>query len=159
MPQIFMNLHEKIENDLKSALKAADRTKSGVLRYLISALKNFQIEKKAKDEMFLSDEDTVAVMKRQVKQRKDSIAEYEKGSRSDLAGKEKEELAILMTYMPEGMGEGEMRQTVKQKISELGITGKTDFGKLMGAVMKEIGGKAEGEEVKKIVSEEIEKIA
>lgn len=150
-----MNLHQKIENDLKSALKSGTKVKTGVLRFLISAIKNRQIEIQAKDEQYLSDVEVVAVIRRQTKQRKDSIAEYKKGRRADLAEKERAELEILVSYLPAGVNEKKVREVVKMKISELGIAGQPGFGKLMGAVMKELKGQVDGEAVKKIVEEEL----
>jgi len=161
--QCSMNLHQQIETDLKSSLKSGDKEKTGVLRFLISAIKNFQIEKKAQDKKYLSDEDIVSVLRRQAKQRRDSIDQYEKGSRADLAEKEKKELEILEAYLPAQMSEDEIRKTVEAKMLELGIAnkpasaealaGKSGFGKLMGVVMKELWGKADGSIVKKIVEE------
>jgi len=151
-------LQQQIENDLKTALKSGDKEKAGTLRFLISALKNFQIEKKTKDEIYLSDQDVAAVLKRQAKQRKDSIQEYEKGARADLAEKEKKELAILAAYLPAEMSETEIVGIVRKKIEELGINNASEFGKLMGAIMKETAGKADGSLVKKVVDQEIAKL-
>lgn len=146
-------IHQKIESDLKSALKTGDREKAGVLRFLISAVKNHQIELKKKDQEFLSDEDIITVIRRQVKQRKDSIDGYKQGGRSDLAEKEKKELEILDKYLPLQMSEEEVRKVVDQKAEELGVSDKSGFGKLMGAVMKELQGKTDGNVVKKQVEE------
>lgn len=151
-------LHKQIEAELKTALKSGETEKAGVLRFLISAVRNYQIEIKAKDKEFLPDEEVIAVIRRQVKQRKDSIAEYEKGGREDLAGKEKAELAILENYLPAQAGVEKIREIVKAKIQKLGVTDKSGFGKLMGAVMSEFKGQAEGNAVKKIVEEELEKV-
>ncbi|MDD5489815.1 MAG: GatB/YqeY domain-containing protein [Candidatus Moranbacteria bacterium] len=148
-------LHEQIEKDLKSALKSGEKEKAGVLRFLISAIKNFQIEKKAQGEQYLSDEDIISVLKRQAKQRKDSIDQYEKGGRAELAEKEKKELAVLGNYLPAQMGEDEVRKIVEAKMTELGVLDKSGFGKLMGAVMKEVQGKTEGDVVKRIVDEKL----
>ncbi len=149
-------LHQQIEADLKVALKAGEKEKAGVLRFLISAIKNHQIEIKAKKEEYLADEEILTVIRRQVKQRKDSIAEYEKGGRQELAEKEKTELGILEGYLPVQMAQDEIRAVVKAKMAELGIADKSGFGKLMGAVMKELAGKADGDAVKKIVEESLE---
>lgn len=148
-------LHQTIEAELKSALKSGEKEKAGVLRFLISALKNYQIEQKLKGEEYLKDEDIIAVVKRQVKQRKDSIAEYEKGGRADLVEKEKAELAILENYLPAGASAEKIREVVKSKITELGIADKSGFGKLMGSVMQELKGQADGDAVKKVVEEEL----
>jgi len=148
-------LHQKIEAELKSALKSGEKEKTGVLRFLISAIKNHQIEIKTKDEQYLADEEVVAVIRRQVKQRKDSIAEYEKGGRQELADKEKAELDILDNYLPAQAGEDKIREVVKAKMQELGITDKSGFGKLMGVAMAELKGQADGDAVKKVVEEEL----
>lgn len=148
-------LHQQIEAELKSALKSGEKEKTGVLRFLISAIKNHQIEIKAKGEEYLKDEEVIAVIRRQVKQRKDSIAEYEKGGRQELADKEKAELDILENYLPAQADEAKIREVVKTKIAELGITDKAGFGKLMGAAMAELKGQADGDAVKKVVEEEL----
>lgn len=151
----FMNIHQQVESDLRVALKSGDKEKAGILRFLIAALKNHQIEIKAKGEDFLADEETVAVVRRQIKQRKDSISEYQKGGRTDLVENEEKDLAILQNYAPDQMDEGKLREIVKAKMAELGVSDKSGFGKLMGAVMKETKGQAEGDIVKKIVEEEL----
>lgn len=148
-------IHQKIEADLKSAMKSGEKEKTGVLRFLISAIKNHQIEIKAKDEEYLKDEEVIAVIRRQVKQRKDSIAEYARGGRQELADKEKAEMAILENYLPAQAGVEKIREVVKAKMQELGITDKSGFGKLMGAAMAELKGQADGDAVKKVVEEEL----
>ncbi|MCX6762571.1 MAG: GatB/YqeY domain-containing protein [Candidatus Moranbacteria bacterium] len=154
-------IHQQVEADLKSALKSGEKEKTGVLRFLISAIKNHQIEIKAKDEQYLKDEEVIAVIRRQVKQRKDSIAEYEKGGRQELADKEKVEMVILENYLPAQADEVKIREIVKVKIAELGIdksassADKSGFGRLMGAVMAELKGQADGDAVKKVVEEEL----
>jgi len=148
-------IHEQIESDLKTALKSGDKDRVGVLRFLIAAVKNYQIELKAKGREYLTDEETVAVVRRQVKQRKDSIMEYQKGGRADLAEKEEKELAILEKYAPAQMDEEALRQIVRKKIEELSISGKSEYGKLMGAVMAEAKDQADGNAVRKIVEDEL----
>ena len=151
-------LHEQINNDLINALKSGKKERAGTLRFLISAIKNFQIEKRAQDQKHMPDVDVISVLKRQAKQRKDSISEYEKGGRADLVDKEKKELEILESYLPAELSDSQIKEIVEKKIGEMGISGKADFGKLMGAVMKEVSGNADGDKVKKIVEEEMEKI-
>ena len=148
-------LHQKIEAELKSALKSGEKEKTGTLRFLISAIKNFQIENKLKGEDYLKDEDIIAVIRRQVKQRKDSIAEYEKGNRPELAEKERAEMEMLENYLPAQAGEEKIREIVKAKKAELSIADKSGFGKLMGVVMAELKGQADGDAVKKVVEEEL----
>jgi hypothetical protein len=151
-------LHEQINNDLINALKSGEKERAGTLRFLISSIKNFQIEKRAQDQKHMPDVDVISVLKRQAKQRKDSISEYEKGGRADLVDKEKKELEILESYLPAELSDSRIKEIVKKKIGEIGISRKADFGKLMGAVMKEVSGNADGDKVKKIVEEEMEKI-
>jgi len=148
-------LHEKIEAELKSALKSGEKEKTGILRFLISAIKNYQIDNKLKGEEYLKDEDVIAVIRRQVKQRKDSIAEYEKGGRPELAEKEKTEMEMLENYLPAQASVEKIREVVKAKKTELGITDKSGFGKLMGVVMAELKGQTDGDAVKKVVEEEL----
>jgi uncharacterized protein len=148
-------LHQTIEAELKSAMKSGEKEKTGVLRFLVSAIKNHQIEIKAKGEEYLKDEEVIAVIRRQVKQRKDSIAEYEKGGRQELADKEKVEMVILENYLPAQADVEKIREVVKAKMQELGITDKSGFGKLMGAAMAELKGQADGDAVKKVVEEEL----
>lgn len=150
-----MSLHQSIESDLKTALKSGDKDRVGVLRFLIAAVKNHQIELVAKDKEYLADEETVAVVRRQMKQRKDSIEQYQKGGRADLAEKEEKELAILEKYAPAQMDEETLRKIVGKKIKELSISGKPEYGKLMGAVMTQTKGRADGNAVRKIVEEEL----
>ena len=125
------------------------------MRFLISAIKNFQIENKLKGEDYLKDDDIIAVIRRQVKQRKDSIAEYEKGNRPELAEKERAEMEMLENYLPAQAGEEKIREIVKAKKAELSIADKSGFGKLMGVVMAELKGQADGDAVKKVVEEEL----
>ena len=148
-------IHQTIQAELKSALKSGEKEKTGVLRFLISAIKNHQIEIKAKGKEYLKDEEVIAVIRRQVKQRKDSIAEYEKGGRQELADKEKAEMAILENYLPAQADVEKIREVVKSKMQELGITDKSGFGRLMGAAMAELKGQADGDAVKKVVEEEL----
>jgi hypothetical protein len=147
-------LKQKISEDLKSAMKSGDSFKRDVLRFLDSAVKNVEIEKK-KRETGLTDEEIVEVIARLSKQRKDSMEQYEKGGRADLVEKEKKELEILMQYMPQQLSEDELRVIVKETISAVGATSASDTGKVMGAVMGKVKGKTDGNAVKKIVGEEL----
>jgi len=149
-----MSLKEQIISELKESLKSGDSLKRDTLRFLSSAIKNVEIEKKRKDEG-LDDEETLEVVRRAIKQRKDSIEQYEKGGRSDLAEKEKKELEILSVYLPAQMDEEKIREEIKKVISDSGAGSQKDFGKVMGMAMKKLGGQAEGDLVKKIVQEEL----
>lgn len=150
-----MNLKEKITADLKDAMRSGDTKKRDTLRLLDSAIKNTEIEKK-KRETGLSDEEIIEVVARSIKQRKDSVAQYEAGGRPELAENEKAEIEILSVYMPEQMSEEKIREAVKEIIAATGMTSKADMGKVMGQAMGKLKGQADGNAVKKIVEEELQ---
>jgi uncharacterized protein len=150
-----MLIKQKILSDLKEAMKSGDAVKRDTLRMADSMIKNTEIEKMKKEEG-LSDDEIIEVLSRAVKQRKDSVAQYKAGGRLELAEKEKKEIEILMGYLPEQIGEQDIRNEVKEIIIQTGATSKTDIGKVMGAVMNKLKGKADGNLVKKIVGEELD---
>jgi uncharacterized protein YqeY len=146
-----MSLHKDIRDQIKDAMKAKDTLRLTVIRGLVTAFTNELVAKSRKPDGELTDEEALAVIKRAVKQRKDSIEQFTKGGREDLAQNEKDELVILEKYLPAMMGSEEIKKIVSAKKAELGVTDKKDIGKLMAAVMKETKGKADGGEVKAIV--------
>ena len=150
-----MNLKEKIISDLKDAMKAGDTVKRDTLRLLDNAIKNTEIEKK-KRETGLSDEEILEVLGRAVKQRQDSIKQFNDGGRPELAEKEQAELNIVMPYLPAQLSEDEIRAVVKTVIVETGAAGISDIGKVMGQAMGKMKGKADGNIVKKVVGEELQ---
>lgn len=151
-----MSIEDQILSDLKQAMKEKDQDRLRVLRSLKAAMLEKEIsvreEGQKKD---LSDEHATEVLMKAAKQRRESIEQYEKGSRDDLAEKEKEELEIIESYLPEMMSEDEIRELVQAKIEEVGAESMADMGPVMGAVMPEVKGKAEGSDVKKVVQEEL----
>jgi uncharacterized protein len=147
-----MTLQERVDSDLKEAMRAKDATKLGVLRMLKSALKYAAIAK-SDAEAELSDAEAVQVIRKQAKQRQDSIESFEKGGRAELADKEKEELAILNTYLPQGMNVDELAKVVRETIAELGATSKAQMGAVMKALQAKVGGRADG----KTLSSEVQK--
>lgn len=149
-----MGLKQKILDDLKSAMKSGDAVKRDALRMLDSMVKNTEIEKKKKEEG-LNDQEIQEVVARSIKQRKDSVSQFEAGNRADLAEKEKKEIEILSAYMPEQMSEEDIRNEIKKVISETGAATKAEMGKVMGAAMGRLKGKADGNLVKKMVEEEL----
>lgn len=149
-------LKQKILDDLKNAMKAGDISKRDTLRMLDSMIKNVEIEK-MKREAGLADEEIQEVIARGIKQRRDSVAQFEAGGRPELAEKEKKEIEILMNYMPAQMSEEEVRTSIKEMITQTGASSKADIGKVMGAAMGKLKGKADGNLVKKIVEEELGK--
>src|SRR3954465_250664 len=122
-----MTLHERVDSELKQAMRAKDATKLGVLRMLKSALKYAAIAKSGA-EADLSDAEAVQVIRKQAKQRQDSIESFEKGGRAELAQKEKEELAILNSYLPQAMIPEELAKVVRETIAEIGATSKAQMG-------------------------------
>lgn len=147
-----MTLPERIDSDLKDAMLAKDATKLGVLRMLKSALKYSAIEKSGTDAR-LDEAEAVQVIRKQVKQRQDSIESFEKGGRPELAAKEKEEVAILQTYLPQGLSADELTQIVGEAIRELGATSKAQMGAVMKALQTKVAGRADG----KTLSQEVQR--
>src|SRR3954451_13373793 len=138
-----MTLQQSVDSDLKEAMRAKDAAKLGVLRMLKSALKYAAIAKSGA-EAELSDAEAVQVIRKQAKQRQDSIESFEKGGRAELAQKEKEELAILNSYLPQGMSPGELEKVVRETIAEIGATSKAQMGAVMKALQAKVGGRADG---------------
>lgn len=145
-----MPLYETIHGALKDAMKAGDAERRDAIRSVESALKNEAIEKR-KPVSDLSDEETVAVLRRLAKQRRESAESYRAGGREDLAGKEERELALIGSYLPAAMPEEELRNLVEEAKAETGAASKADFGKLMGAAMGKVAGRADGNAVKSMV--------
>ena len=149
-----MSLKEKIKSELNSAMKEKETLKVSVLRMVMAAVLNKEKEKKEE----LNDQEIIDVISSEIKKRKDSIEQYQKGGREDLADQENNELKILMGYMPEQMPEDEIRKLVKDKIKELSIDGPNEAGKVMGSLMPLIKGKADGSLVNKIALEELKNL-
>lgn len=146
-----MSIHETMKKSIPDALRARDEVKLRTLRSLVTAMTNEAVAKKRKPDEFLTDEEAVAVVKRAANQRKDSIEQFEKASRADLAEPEKAELTILESYLPSQMSREEITAIAKAKMAELGVSGKADAGRFTGALMKELKGKADGADVKAVV--------
>ena len=145
-----MTFQERIDSDLKEAMKARQAQRLGVIRMLKSALKNAAIEKYGVTGQ-LDDAEAMVVVRKQVKQRQDSIEGFEKGGRPELAAKEKEEFEILSQYLPKQLGPEEITKLVAEAIAEAGATSKAQ----MGAVMKIAQGKAAGRADGKALSQEV----
>jgi len=140
-------LLEKIQKDLAEALKSKKEVVVSTLRLLLSEIHNRQIEKQAE----LTDEDVVAVIRKGVKQRQEAIEAYQKGSRQDLADKEKQEAEILSNYLPQEITAEELEKITKEAIKEVGVSGPADFGKVMGVVMDKVKGRIDGAKVAEVV--------
>ncbi|MBI5694238.1 MAG: GatB/YqeY domain-containing protein [Nitrospirae bacterium] len=142
-----MTLKERLKEDIKEAMKAKDALRLSTLRLLTSAIKYKEIEAHKE----LDDEGVMDVMNTAVKQRRDSIEQYEKAGRTDLAEQEKAELAIIQTYMPEQLGRDQIEALVKEAAAEVGAAGPKDMGKLMKALMPKVKGRADGKLVNEVV--------
>ena len=141
----------ELKEHMKEAMKARDEVRLMVIRGIISACTNELVAQKKMPTDVLSEEDVMTVIARAVKQRKDSIEQFRKGAREDLAAKEEVELAILEAFLPPQMSEAEVEEAVKTKMAEMGVTDKSKQGMLMGSVMKDLKGKADGMMVKAVV--------
>ena len=147
-----MTLQERIDSDLKDAMRAKDAARLGVLRMLKSALKYSAIEKSGAEAQ-LDNAEAAQVIRKQVKQRQDSIESFEKGGRPELAAKEKDELAILQAYLPQGLSADELAKIVGETIGELGATSRAQMGAVMKALQSKVAGRADG----KTLSQEVQR--
>lgn len=132
-------------------MKSKEETRTAALRMLKAAVMKFEVAGDKKKEA--TDEDVLQIINKEVKQRRDSIDAYREGGREDLAAKEIEEMKVLQNYLPAQMSEDEIKTVVSRVISQTGMTAKTDFGKVMGTVMAQIKGKADGQIVNKLVGQ------
>ncbi len=156
-----MAIHETLKKSIPDALRAHDEVRLRTLRSLVTAMNNELIKKRkpgvksdltpGKPDEYLNDDEAITVLKRAANQRKDSIEQFEKASRDDLAAPEKLELAIIESYLPAMMGREEIMAVAKAKMIELNLSPSADAGKLIGALMKDLKGKADGGAVKAVV--------
>jgi uncharacterized protein len=147
-----MTLSQRIDSDLKEAMRAKDAARLSVLRMLKSALKYGAIAK-SDAEAELNDAEAAQVIRKQIKQRQDSIESFEKGGRSELAEKEREELSILNRYLPQAMSADEVANVVRETIAEIGATSKAQMGAVMKALQAKVAGRVDG----KTLSAEVQK--
>ena len=146
-----MSLHTAIKDQIKEAMIAKDAVRLSVLRGLSAAFTNDLISKKKKSDELLADEEVLDIIRRQVKQRKDSIEQFKKGGRTDLADSESAELIILEAYLPVQMTKEEVLAYVQNKKSETGPIDPTKKNQFMGSIMKDLKGKADGMVVKEVI--------
>ncbi len=143
-----MTLYEKMESDMKSALKGGEAGKLSVLRMLVAAIRQFEIDKNVKAP---AEADVLQILSRQIKQHRESIEQFNGGNRPDLAMKEAAELKILEAYMPAQLGEGELLEIVQAAVAEAGAATKADMGKVMKLVMEKAQGRADGKTINQLV--------
>ena len=147
-----MTVIERVDSDLKEAMRAKDSTRLGVLRMLKSAFKYAAIAKSGA-EAELNDAEAAQVIRKQAKQRQDSVESFEKGGRAELAEKEREELSILNAYLPQQMNADELEKVVRETIAEVGATSKAQMGAVMKALQAKVAGRVDG----KSLSAEVQK--
>ncbi len=143
------DLKTRLQNDLKTAMKEKDTFKRDVIRFVMSAIKQIEVDERKE----LSDADIEAILVKQIKQRNDAIAQFKEGGREDLVEKNEKELEILRSYLPEPMSEEDVRKIVAEIITQTGAQGMKDMGRVMGAAKAKIGSRAEGKVINQIAKE------
>jgi uncharacterized protein YqeY len=146
-----MSIQQNMRDNIKQAMIAKDAVKLTVLRGLVTSFTNELVAKGRTPQSELTDEEATAVIKRAVKQRKDSIDQFTKGNRLDLVETENAELKILETFLPQSMSKEDIKKIAVAKKAELNVTDKAGMGKFMGMLMKEFKGQADGNDVKEVV--------
>lgn len=144
-----MNLSERLNEDMKQAMKSQDKFKLSTIRMVRSAIKNLEIDLKRT----LDDNEVLEILGREIKQRKDALQEFEKAGRDDLAVTLKAEIEIIGQYLPEQLTEEEIQVIVQQTIQETGASSKADMGKVMSALMPKVKGRADGKLVNQAVQQ------
>ncbi|MFC5450248.1 GatB/YqeY domain-containing protein [Paenibacillus aestuarii] len=144
-----MSLSERLNEDMKQAMKSQDKFKLSVIRMVRSTIKNSEIDLKRT----LDDNEVLDVLTREIKQRKDSLQEFEKAGRDDLAANLQAELVILTEYMPQQLSEEEVKAIVQQTIQQVGASSKADMGKVMTALMPQVKGRADGKVINQLVQQ------
>ena len=148
-----MSLKTRINDDVKAAMRAGDARRRDALRLLLAALKQREVDERKE----LTDADVIAVVEKMIKQRRDSIVQFEQGGRQDLADAEKFELDVLQTYMPQAMGEAEIEAAVAAAIQQSGAKGMADMGKVMAALKPQLAGRADMGKVSALVKAQLSK--
>jgi uncharacterized protein YqeY len=147
-----MSLLERLNNDMKQAMKSKEKEKLSVIRMVKASLQNEAIKLQTSE---LSEDSELTVLSREVKQRKDSLLEFIKAGRDDLVDKLKAEIVILEDYLPKQLSEDELTEIVKETISEVNASSKADMGKVMSAIMPKVKGKADGGLVNRLVQQHL----
>ena len=146
-----MSLKERITEDMKSALRARDTARLSAVRLLLAAIKQREVDER----IVLTDADVVGVIEKMLKQRRDSIAQFEAGKRNDLADAEKFEVSVLQTYMPQALSQAEVEAAVIAAIVEAGAKGAQDMGKVMAALKPVLAGRADMGKVSALVKSKL----
>ena len=144
-----MDLQDQLMADLRTGLRDQDAVRKSAIRMAIAALKNARVDKNAD----LTEDEMIAVLAKEVKQRRNAMAEFERAGRQDLVASESAELAVLEAYLPEALSEGELVELARQVIAETGANSPKQMGQVMGALMPRVRGRADGRQVSQIVRE------
>ncbi len=147
-----MELKNKITEDMKTAMRAKDTARLGTVRLLLSAMKQKEVDER----VVLTDADILAIIDKMVKQRRESIAQFEKAGRNDLADGEKAEIVVLSTYLPQQMSEAEVAAAIAAAISETGAAGAKDMGKVMGLLKSRLAGRTDMGKVSGLVKAKLQ---
>jgi len=134
-----MSLKVRINDDLKTAMRGGDAARRDAIRLVLAAMKQREVDERKE----LADADIIAIVDKMIKQRRESIAQFEKGGRQDLAGKEKFELDVLQAYMPQALSDAEIEDAVAAAVEEAGARGPADMGKVMAALKPKLAGRAD----------------
>src|SRR5690554_2733866 len=146
-----MSLKQRLTDDMKTAMKAGDKASLGVIRLVNAAIKQREVDERVE----LDDAQVLAVLEKMVKQRKDSVTQFEAASREDLAAIERAEIEVIQRYLPEKMGEAEVRAAVDAAIAETGASSPADMGRLMGVLKPELAGRADMGQVSALVKKSL----
>ncbi len=146
-----MSLKTQLTDDMKAAMKAGDKPRLAVIRLINAAIKQREVDERVE----LDDAAVLAVLERMVKQRKDSISQYEAAAREDLAQVERDEMAVIETYLPEKMGEPEILAAIDAAIARIGASGPADMGKLMGVLKPQLAGQADMGLVSRLIKQKL----
>ncbi|PYZ94245.1 hypothetical protein CR194_01520 [Salipaludibacillus keqinensis] len=146
-----MNILDQLNQDMKDAMRSRDKQRLSVIRSVKSSLQNESINKGQE----LTDDEILTVLNREMKQRKESLHEFEQADRQDLVIKTNAEIQVLSEYMPSQLSDEELRQIVHETIEQVGAQSKSDMGKVMGAIMPKVKGRADGSEVKQLVHQSL----
>lgn len=142
-----MSLREQIKDDIKTAMKAKDVKRRDALRLLSSAMKQIEVDERKE----LSDEDVIAIIQKQIKQRNEAAAQYKEAGRDELYDKEMEEVEVYQAYLPRQLDDAELEAALKAIIEQVGATSMKEMGKVMGAAGKSLAGQAEGKRISECV--------
>ncbi len=146
-----MSLKQRFTDDMKTAMKAGEKERLGTIRLVNAAIKQKEVDERIE----LNDAHVLAILEKMMKQRKDSVSQYEAANREDLAAVERAEMAIIEQYLPAKLGEAEIRAAIEAAVAEVGATGPADMGKVMGVIKPKLAGQADMGEVSKLIKQRL----